>query len=458
MNIIIAGCGQVGQVLAEQLCLDEHDVTVIDEDSEAVQRVVYSADARGVIGNAASLNIQMEAGVDSADLLIAVTDADEVNLLCCLIAKKSGGCQTIARVRNPVYHQEIHHFKEDLGLSMVIIPELTAAMEISRLFRFPSAIDIDTFANGRIELLRFHLQPGNPLCAKKIKNLEELSRCEVLICIVERQGQTLIPDGDMELQEGDTISIVASPANASRFFRMIGIETNQVKNTMLIGGGKVAFYLARRLIEMGIQVKIVEKDRASCELLSDLLPKATIIYGDGRDEALLAEEGLARAEGFAALTNQDEENVMMSLYAKHMSRAKIITKIDQDTYHAIIDSLDIGSLIYPKHITAETIIQYVRAMQNSIDSNVQSLYRLVDGKAEALEFIIHKQSELTDVPLQELKLRDDLLVCAIYRKRKTIIPKGQDCLRVGDSVVVITTNTGELKDLRDILKKTRAAG
>ena len=454
MNIIIAGCGKVGRALAEQLSREKHDITVIDRKPEAIQQITNIADVRGVVGNGASFEIQMDAGIDTADLMIAVTDADEVNLLCCLIAKKAGGCQTIARVRNPVYHHEIHHIKDELGLSMVINPEWAAAMEMARLLRFPSAIDIDTFANGRIELLRFQLEEQNPLCNNKIKDLHMLSRCEVLICIVERGNEVLIPSGEVELKAGDMISVVASPVNASRFFKTIGIETNQVKNTMIIGGGKISFYLAKRLLEMGIQVKIIEKDRDACERLCEILPKAMIINGDGTDRELLAEEGLAKAEGFAALTNMDEENVMLALYAKSMSKAKKITKVNRNTFDTIIGSLNIGSLIYPKHITSETILQYVRAMQNSIGSNVETLYRLVDGNAEALEFVIKGKSEVTDIPLQELQLKPHILVCAINRKGKIIIPKGQDCIREGDSVVIITTDCGAYKDIRDIMKKT----
>lgn len=454
MNIIIAGCGKVGRALAEQLSREKHDITVIDRKPEAIQQITNIADVRGVVGNGASFEIQMDAGIDTADLMIAVTDADEVNLLCCLIAKKAGGCQTIARVRNPVYHHEIHHIKDELGLSMVINPEWAAAMEMARLLRFPSAIDIDTFANGRIELLRFQLEEQNPLCNNKIKDLHMLSRCEVLICIVERGNEVLIPSGEVELKAGDMISVVASPVNASRFFKTIGIETNQVKNTMIIGGGKISFYLAKRLLEMGIQVKIIEKDRDACERLCEILPKAMIINGDGTDRELLAEEGLAKAEGFAALTNMDEENVMLALYAKSMSKAKKITKINRNTFDTIISSLNIGSLIYPKHITSETILQYVRAMQNSIGSNVETLYRLVDGNAEALEFVIKGKSEVTDIPLQELQLKPHILVCAINRKGKIIIPKGQDCIQEGDSVVIITKDCGAYKDIRDIMKKT----
>ena len=452
MNIIIAGCGKVGRALAEQLSREKHDITVIDRKPEAIQQITNIADVRGVVGNGASFEIQMDAGIDTADLMIAVTDADEVNLLCCLIAKKAGGCQTIARVRNPVYHHEIHHIKDDLGLSMVINPEWAAAMEMARLLRFPSAIDIDTFANGRIELLRFQLEEQNPLCNNKIKDLHMLSRCEVLICIVERGNEVLIPSGEVELKAGDMISVVASPVNASRFFKTIGIETNQVKNTMIIGGGKISFYLAKRLLEMGIQVKIVEKDRAACERLCEQLPKAMIINGDGTDRDLLAEEGLASAEGFAALTNMDEENIFLSLFAKTISNAKLVAKVNRLAYDDIIDSLDIGSVIYPKYITADYILQYVRATQNSIGSNVETLYHILDGKAEALEFKICDNSPIVGRTLSELNLKKNLLVGCLYRDGSVRIPRGHDALEIGDRVVIVTTNRG-LRDINDILAK-----
>lgn len=451
MNIIIAGCGKVGSTLAEQLSREGHDITVIDQRADVVKHVTDTADVRGVAGNGASYNIQKEAGIGEADLLIAVTDADEVNLLCCLIAKKAGGCKTIARVRNPIYHQEIGHIKGELGLSMVINPEFAASSEIARLLRFPSAIEINTFAKGRIELLRFRVEAGSLLDGRKLKDITELTQCETLVCIVERKGKIIIPDGEVCLQTDDTISIVASPLNASRFFKLMGVQTNQVKNTMIIGGSKTAYYLTRRLTAMGIKVKIIEKNMARCEELCELLPQAMIICGDGTDEELMEEEGLKDAEGFVSLTDMDEENIMLSLYAKSVSRAKKITKVNHNTYDAVIDTLDIGSVVNPKRITAESILQYVRAMQNSIGSNVETLYHLADGRAEALEFIIREDGEVTDVPLQDLSLKPHLLICAVNRKGRMILPRGQDSLQKGDSVVVITTRCGELKDIRDVL-------
>jgi len=451
MNIIIIGCGKVGSTVAQQLCEDGHDITIIDTRLDVINRITNLTDVRGVCGNGASYSIQKEAGIETADLMIAVTGEDELNLLCCLIAKKAGGCQTIARVRNPIYHQEIRYIKEELGLSLALNPELAAARETARLLRFPSAISIDTFSQGRSELLRFRLPAGNPLCNRMIKDISELSRCEVLICIIERGNQIIIPDGFAELRPNDLISIVASSSNASQFFRLINIQTNQVKNTIIVGGGKISYYLAQLLLEMGIHVKLIEKRREKCDELCELLPDATIIHGDGTDQELLEEEGIANAEGFAAFTNIDEENVMLSLYVQSISNAKIITKVSNTTYDSIINSLDLGSVIYPKHLTTEYILQYVRAMQNSIGSNVETLYRLADGRAEALEFVIRSPGRAIDTPLINLDLKPNLRVCAIHRNGKIIIPRGHDSLKMGDSVVIITTNTG-LKDINNILK------
>lgn len=455
MNIIIAGGGKVGRYLAEQLSYEGHDITLIDQRPQVIQTMTNQVDIQGIVGNCASYNIQKDAGIETADLFIAVTGSDELNLLCCLIAKKAGDCHTIARVRTPVYYQEISHIKEELGLSMVINPEWASAMEMARLLRFPSAIDIDTFAKGRIELLRFRLEKKNTLCGKAIKNLDVLNQCQVLICIVERNNKIIIPDGEMVLEENDIVSIVASSANSSRFFKMIGIRTNQVKNTIIVGGSKIGYYLAQKLAEIGIRVKLIEQDKTHCENLCDMLPKAMIINGDGTDQALLEEEGLEDADGVVFLTNMDEENIMLALYAKSMSKAKVVTKINRNTYDAVLEQLDIGSVIHPKYVTAEYILQYVRAVQNSSGSNVETLYQLLDGRAEAVEFIVReKNSKLTDIPLMNLNLRPDLLICAIHRHGRTIIPKGQDHLKIGDSVVVITTDRGKLNDLKDILKNT----
>lgn len=451
MQIIIVGCGKVGRTLAEQLNEEEDiDLTLIDTSEEIINSLSDEIDALGLVGNGASINILLEAGVNHADILIAVTDSDEMNLLCCLIAQKAGHCHTIARVRNPLYSKEITFIKERLGISMIINPEFAAAQEISRLLRFPSAIKIDTFSKGRVELLKFRLRPEFGLNGLSIIQMIERLKCDILVCAVEREDEVTIPNGSFVLRDNDLLSIIASPHVASTFFRKIGLKTNQVKNTLMVGGGTVSYYLASQLSSMNIDVKIIESDRKRCEELSELLPHATIINGDGTDRKLLLEEGLSYAESFVTLTNLDEENIFLALFAKTASQAKLIAKVNRLSYNDIIDTLDIGSVIYPKYITADYILQYVRAMRNSIGSNVETLYHILDNQAEALEFAIH-DSPVVGIPLAELPLKKNLLLCCINRNGRIWIPRGNDTIEVGDTVILVTTEKG-LNDIRDILK------
>ncbi len=405
MHIIIVGCGKVGRTLAEQLQEEEIDLTLIDTVEKTINDVTEDIDAMGIVGNGASINTLMEAGISTADILIAVTASDELNLLCCLIAQKTGSCQTIARVRNPIYNQEIGFIKEKLGISMIINPEYAAAQEISRLLRFPAAIKIDPFSRGKVELLKFKVLPEFHLDGMSISRITEKFRCDILFCAVENKDELTIPGGDYIIHDGDFVSIIATPQNTALFFKKIGFRTNQVKNALIIGGGTISYYLAKTLIDTRIHVKIIEKNPNRCEFLSDLLPDATIINGDGTDRALLLEEGLETAESFVTLTNFDEENIFLSLFAKKSSNAKVVAKVNRLPYTDVIDDLDLGSVIYPKYITSDSILRYVRAMQNTIGSNVETLYHILDSQAEALEFAVHDHSPVTGVPLSELKLK-----------------------------------------------------
>lgn len=451
MRIIIVGCGNVGTTLAEQLSQEGHNITVIDTRERLVQNISNSFDVMGITGNGASFSVQAQAGIHEADLMIAVTGSDELNLLCCLIAKKAGGCHTIARVRNPVYSREIGYIKEELGLSMVINPEFAAAMEIGRVLKFPSAMKIDTFAKGRIELIRYRIPEGSILHNMALKDISVKLHCDVLVCVAERGEEVVIPDGNFVLKEKDEISIVASAQNAMKLFKKMGAATTRAKNAFIVGGGETTFYLAKQLIAMGVEVKIVDKDKARCEELSELLPEAMIIYGDGTDRELLLEEGIAHTEAFVTLTNFDEENIMLTLFAKSLSKAKLITKVHRIAYDEIIDELDLGTVIYPKYITAESIIQYVRAMQNSIGSNIETLYRLNDNRVEALEFVVKEGAPVVGIPLQELNLKENILICCINHRGNIITPGGQSVINGGDTVVIVTVNKG-LHDIKDILK------
>ncbi len=452
MNVIIVGCGKVGQKIAEQLSGEqEHNITVIDLRAGKVHDLINQYDIMGVVGSGTSLDTLLDAGVKEADLLIAVTGSDELNLLTCLIAKKSGNCETIARVRKPEYSKEIHLFKEDLGLAMIINPEQTAADEIARILRFPSAIQIDTFAKGRVEILKFRVPADSPLDNMAIADISGKLKCDVLVCGVERGDTAFIPGGDFVLKSGDRISIVASPENGSYFFKKIGIKTNKVKDTMIVGGGATAFYLANSLIKTGIKVKIIEQRTDRCEELCRLLPKATVINGDGTDNSVLLEAGLEHAESFVALTNIDEENVLLSLFAKSKSNGKIITKINRIAYDEVINELNLDTTIYPKNIAAEYIVKFVRAKNNSLDSNIETMHLVLDGKAEALEFRITEHSPIAGKKIESLNLKSNIIIACIARDRNIITPRGHDTVKVGDTVIVVTTHRG-FEDIEDILE------
>lgn len=451
MKIIIVGCGKVGLTLAEQLNNEGHDITVIDKDGIKLRTVTDNIDVMGVEGNGAIYQVQIEAGIRNADLLVATTNSDELNMLCCLIAKKAGNCHTIARVRNPEYSNEIRYIAEELNLSMSINPELAAATEISRLIRFPSAIKIDPFANGRAELMKFIIPEDSILNNMQVYEVVPRLHCTILICAVERGQEVIIPGGSFTLKSGDKISFVGSQSEVTEFFHQIGIAQNTIKTAMFVGGGKITYYLAKMLEHTRIKVKIIEQDLKRCNELSELLPKAMIIHGDGTDQQLLLEEGICQTEAFAALTGFDEENIMLSLYASSLSKAKLITKINRIAFEEVIQQLNLGSIIYPKLITADSIIRYVRAMQNSVGSNVETLYKIAANKAEALEFRVGNEPSIIGTPLEKLSFKDNLLVACINRSGKIIIPRGKDTIEKGDTVIIVTTHSG-LNDLKDILK------
>ena len=452
MKIIIVGCGKIGTTLAEQLSSEHHDLVVIDTNPQKIQQLSESIDVMGIVDNGASINVLSDAGIEDAHLLIAVTGSDELNLLCCVIAKKVSKCHTIARVRNPLYNKERNFIRKSLGITMIINPELASAIEISRLLRFPSAIELDTFAKGRVELLKFKLLPEFRLSGMSVMEIVDKLRCNVLICGVERGEEVFIPSGNFILQDNDLISIMASPKNSASFFKKVGIHTHQVKNALIVGGGTLGYYLASLLIDLKIKVRIVENNQERCQQLSELLPDATVICGDGTDKKLLLQEGLTQTESFITLTNMDEENIFLSLFAKKNSKAKLITKVNRIAFDDIIDGLDIGSVIYPKYITADYILQYVRAMENSLGSNVETLYHILDNQAEALEFSVKEASAVTDIPLSQLNLKENLLIACINRNGSIQIPRGQDTIQVGDTVIIVTSVKG-LRDLKDILKK-----
>ncbi len=451
LRIIIVGVGKVGATLVEQLSAEGHNITVIDKNPQKIRDITSSYDVMGLAGNGASYLTLQEAGVGNADLIIAVTDSDELNLLCCTIAKQFSKCAAISRVRTPDYSREAAYLREKLGLEMIINPDLVAARVMSRILYMPRALEINSFAHGQAEIIKLKIPEGNILDKKTIAQLGSNITNNILICGVEREGKVVIPGGMFELAAGDIISVVGARKELSFFFKKIGFDTHQVKNAMIVGGGRSSYYLASILMKSGIDVKIIEQNLKRCEDLSELLPKAVIINGDGTNTELLLEEGLDTTESFIPLTGIDEQNVMLSLHAKKTSSTKIITKINRTGFNDIVSSLDLGSVIYPRYITTETIIAYVRAKSATSGSNIETLYHLFDARAEAIEFRVTEESSITGVQLKDLKLKDNLLIAFIGHNGEAIIPRGDSVIMPGDIVMIVTTHTG-FNEITDILR------
>ncbi len=443
LKIIIVGCGKVGRTLVDRLSKEGHDIVVIDQNQDRIDHLTNLYDIMGIQGNGASYGIQLEAGIKDADLIIAVTNSDELNLLCCTIAKQVGDCASIARVRNPDYSKEISYLQEKLGLVMIINPEFEAAREIASILSLPSTLEVSSFAHGQAEMVEFKIEEGNVLDGLAIRDLSSSISSRVLITAVKRDNEVIIPTGEFVLRAGDIVCAVGARRFARTFLNEIGFKTRQVKDCLIVGGGKASYYLAKLLLQSRINVRIIERNKERCEELSISLPKATIINGDGGDEALLREEGIEYVESFVPLTGIDEENILLTLYANQVSNAKVITKVNRISFDNVLSQLNLGSVVYPRHITAESIIAYVRAKSASGDGDdILTLYHLFDQKVEAIEFNITEKSQATEVPFSVMQFKDNVLIAFINRNGKIIIPSGSDTIEVGDTVMVVTTHTG----------------
>ena len=451
MNIIIIGCGRVGTTLAEQLSTDEYDVTIIDMSEQKITSIMERADVLGIRGNGTSVATLREAGIEKTDLLIAVTESDEQNILSCLTGRKLGAGNTIARVRNPQYNDVLPLIKNDLGLSMSVNPDAACAEEMVRVLKFPSMIKVDQFAGGKAEMLEFDVPEGSPLTGVVLENLWRINP-EILICaVMKKNGEVIIPSGKYQIEESDRIEIAGNRAEVLRFFHSIGVKSDRIRNIVIVGGGRISYYLSRSLLELGMHVKIIEKNRERCLELAELLPGAAIICGDGTDQQFLIEEGADRADAFASLTGIDEQNIMLSMYIRSISKAKLITRISNNPFSTLLPALDLGSVFYPYITASEQVLRFIRAMKNSYESSeVEALFRIVDEKAEALEFIVGSGCSLINQKFRDLELRSDVIVGLISRKGKIIIPRGGDMLLPGDRAVVITS--GQVDTLEDIVK------
>ena len=452
MKIIVLGAGKVGKTLIKHMSNEDHDIIVVDQNATKVEEVVNQFDVIGVVGNGGSYDILMEAGAQDANLIICVTASDELNILAGLMAKKMGTRHTIARVRNPDYSSQRDFMRNQLGFSMIVNPELEAASEIRRVLSFPSAVKVDTFSRGKVELAEFFVEDHSRLNGVELNQLHKITKTNILVCAVSHNEDVIIPDGNYAIKPGDHLYITGTHRDLSRFCLDIGVITTRIKNVIIVGGGKIAYYLSKQLSTQGIKVKIIEKDKNRCQVLAEKLPYVTIIHGDGSDDELLNEEGIENTDAVLALTGLDEENIVLSLSAKSLYHKKTIAKVTRMNYAGLSDVLKVDSIVAPKKIVASQIIRYVRAKMNKDnDSSVKTLYKIVDGEVEAIEFKVTEQFKYLHKTLNEMKIKEHVLVAAIIRENEVIVPKGNTTMELNDYVIIVSR--GEImKSLNDILR------
>ncbi|MBC5738685.1 Trk system potassium transporter TrkA [Lawsonibacter faecis] len=454
MKIIIVGDGKVGFTLAEHLSREEHDVTVIDTNDDALRRASESLDVLCVKGNGASIMALRESGVDTADIIIAATSLDEVNMVCCLTAKRLGAKYTIARVRNVEYAVELSVLKKELGIDMVINPENATAVEISRLLRFPSAANIETFYRGRVELIGFRVQEDDFICGHSLAELNHrVKELPILFCAAERGDEVIIPDGRYAPQAGDKLYLIGQPIGMSQFFKLLGRYTPKVKDVFIVGGGRIAHYLTAILEGMNMHVKLVERNMDRCRHISEVLPRTMVICGDGTDQELLESESVSASDAFIALTDRDEDNLIISLYAMQMGIGKVIAKSNRQNYAGIARAVGLDSVISPKLITANQILQVVRGMENSKGSVMTALYKIASGNAEAMEFVVNQTTRHLGQPLKDLKLKKGILIAVIIHHNRIVIPEGSSSMSQGDTVIIVSRDQGIL-DVNDIFDES----
>lgn len=452
MKIIVLGAGKVGKTLIKHMSNENHDIIVVDQNATKVEEVVNQYDVIGVVGNGGSYDILMEAGAEDANLIICVTASDELNILAGLVAKKMGTRHTIARVRNPDYSSQRDFMRNQLGFSMIVNPELEAASEIRRVLSFPSAVKVDTFSRGKVELAEFFVEDHSRLNGVELNQLHKITKTNILVCAVSHNEDVIIPDGNYAIKPGDHLYITGTHRDLSKFCLDIGVITSRIKNVIIIGGGKIAYYLSKQLSTQGIKVKIIEKDKNRCQVLAEKLPYVTIIHGDGSDDELLNEEGIENTDAVLALTGLDEENIVLSLSAKNLYHKKTIAKVTRMNYTGLSNVLKVDSIVAPKKIVASQIIRYVRAKMNKDhDSAVKTLYKIVDGEVEAVEFKVTEHFKFLHKTINEMKIKEHVLVAAIIRKNEVIVPKGNTAMELNDYVIIVSR--GEImKSLNDMLR------
>ena len=450
MNLVIIGAGKVGETLIENLVHENHDITVVDVNGETVQNVVNRYDVQGVVGGGVERQTLLEAGVDKADFFIACTSRDEMNILCCVLARKLGAKKTIARVRDPEYFKEMENMREDLGLDFAFNPELNTAMEISQVLKFPSAKNVEHFASGKARMVEFEISDGNPIIGMSLKDISKEYGNKLLVGVVNRGEKVFIPHGDFVIQKDDVINIIASETELISFCKKIKMFKRRAKSVFIVGGGKIAYYLAKELNESGVSVKIVENNKQRAEELSELLPSATLLLGDGTDHELLLEEKAQDADACITLTGMDEENVLISLFAKQNGAGKIITKVDRPSVLNMVKTLGLDTVVSPRNVIANHIVRFVRANRSVNGSGINTLYRIHE-QVEAIEFTVGEDFSAKGKALKELSFKNDMLIGGIVRGNEFILPSGDSSLNVGDRVIIVTAEK-QITELSQILR------
>lgn len=458
MNVIIVGGGKVGISIAERLSYEDHDITLIDTDADVLAEAQETLDVLTVEGNGAAIDTLRRADAGKGDVLIAMTDADEKNLLACLSAKKLGCRHTMARVRDPQYSKHISFLRDDLGLSLSVNPEHAAANEIYRIIQFPSFLKRDSFDKGRVELVEMKIAEGSPLDGKKLYEASNILGLRVLICAVERGDTVTIPNGSFTLKAGDRITVTAARINLAQLIKSLGLLRQRIRGVLIVGCGRIAEYLTDELLRSGVDVKIIEKNAARADAFQLRFPKALVINGNASRHGFLESEGVENFDAVITLTGIDEENLIISMYCSHIGIKKTVTKIDRNEYARLFSGRELGSVVCPKELTANEIIRYIRAISNSGEDSIRALHSIVDGKAEALEFLVTEQTPHTEIPLSNLRFKPNVLIACITRSNQIIIPNGTDVLRPGDTVIVVTTADRTVGDLRDIFERDAVRG
>ncbi len=452
MNIIIVGCGKIGTTILSSLLAEGHDLVAVDSDPDVISEISNIYDSMYVCGNGTDCETLSEAGVEHAELFVAVTGSDELNMLSCYIAKKMGARHTIARIRNPEYNaKSLNFLRQQLDLSTSINPDLLAAQELYQVLKLPSAVKIEYFSHRNFEMLELRLREGSPLCGARLSELRKKYEAKFLICAAQRGDQVYIPDGNFQLQAGDRIELTASPSEIQKLLKMLGILQKQARNVMILGASRMGYYLARMLLASGSSVKIIDKSHPRCQAISESLPGAVVICGDGAQQELLLEEGIRSMDAFISLTGMDEENILISFFASSQGVPKVVSKVNRDELRFIAEKLGLDTLISSRSVSSNVLSRYARALQNSLGSNVETLYKLMDGKAEALEFRVQTDFPMTNTPLKDMRIKPGVLIAGIIRNRKTIIPSGEDVIQPGDRVIVLAAASG-MHDLSDILQ------